>query len=108
MNNELPHYFTNVKPELLRVTEYYMLRKPSFHLPRISHEFVEHMLEYQMIKALNNSEASEFIAKVHTHSYFGFKLYVENILINTYLDHCTLQYCNTCDLLAQRWLQPRL
>ena len=54
MNNELPHYFTNMKPELPRVTEYYSLRRPTFHLPRISHEFVEHMLEYQMIKALNN------------------------------------------------------
>ena len=61
-----------------------------------------------MIKALNNPEASAFIAKVHIHAYFGFKLYVKNTIINQYLDHCTLQYCNTCDLLAQRWLQPRL
>ena len=65
------------------------------------------MLEYQMIKALNNSEASAFIAKVHTHSYFGYKLYVKNTIINKYLDQCTL-HCNTCDLLAQRRLQPRL
>ena len=108
MNNELPHYFTNMKPELPRVAEYYSLRRPTFHLPRISHEFAEHMLEYQMIKALNNPEASAFIAKVHTHSYFGFKLYVKNTIINQYLDHCTLQYCNTCDLLANRRLQPPL
>ena len=74
MNNELPHYFTNMKPELPRVAEYYSLRRPTFHLPRISHEFAEHMLEYQTIKALNNPEASAFIAKVHTHLYFGFKL----------------------------------
>ena len=107
MNNELPHYFTNMKPELPRVAEYYSLRRTTFHLPRISHEFAEDMLEYQMIKVLNNPEASAFIAKVHTHSYFGFKLYVKNTIINQYLDHCTLQYCNTCDLLAQRRLQPR-
>ena len=82
------------------------LRIPTFHLPQISHEFAEHMLEYQMIKALNNPETSAFIAKIHTHSYFGFKLYVKNTIINHYLDHCTLQYCNTCDLLAQRRLSP--
>ena len=104
MNNELPHYFTNMKPELPRATEYYSLRRPTFHLPRISHEFAEHMLEYQMIKALNNSEASAFIAKVHTHSYFGFKLYVKKTMFNKYMDHCTLQYCIPCDLLAQRRL----
>ena len=110
MKNELglPHYFTNMKPEPPRVAEYYSLRMPTFHLPRISHEFAEHMLEYQTIKDLNNPEASAFIAKVHTHQYFGFKLYVKNTIINQYLDHCTLQYCNTCDLLAQRRLQPRL
>ena len=44
-----------------------------------------------MIKALNSSEASAFIAKVYTHLYFGFKLYVENAMFNNYLDHCTLQ-----------------
>ena len=65
MNNELPHYFTNMKPQLPRVTK---LTRPTFHLPRISHEFAEHMLEYQMIKTLNNSEAPAFIAQVHTHS----------------------------------------
>ena len=72
MNNELPHYFTDMKPVLPRAAEYYSLRRPTFHLPRISHEFAVHMLKYQMIKALNNSETSAFIAKVHTHSYFGF------------------------------------
>ena len=62
-----------------------------------------------MIKALNNSEASAFIANVLTHLYFGFKLFVlYNTLINKYLDNSTLQYCNTCHLLAKRRLQPRL
>ena len=54
----------------------------------------------------SRQNVSAFIAKVH--SYFGFKLYVKNTIINQYLDHCTLQYCNTCDLLAQRRLQSRL
>ena len=45
-----------MKPELPLVTAYYSLRRPTFHLPRISHEFAEFMLEYQMIKALNNTE----------------------------------------------------
>ena len=59
-----------------------------------------------MVKALNTPEASAFIAKGHIHSDFGFKRYVKNTIINKYLEHCTLQYCNTCDLLAQRRLQP--
>ena len=42
INNDSPHYFTNMNPELPRATEYYSLRRSTFHLPRISHEFAEH------------------------------------------------------------------
>ena len=49
INNALPPYFHIMKPVLPRIVNLYEIRKPSFHLPKIRHEFAEHLIEYCLI-----------------------------------------------------------
>ena len=53
MNNQLPTYFIEWRPELPRVCTRYEIRSLIFHLPVINHKFVEHSLRYCLIKQLN-------------------------------------------------------
>ena len=68
MNNQLPEYFIDWKPELPRVCTRYDIRSPVFHLPLIRHKFAENSLRYCLIKQLNMEKCSVLItSKVHTH-----------------------------------------
>ena len=40
MNNLLPSYFNSMKPKLPESCNVYSIRKPTFHLPVIRHEFL--------------------------------------------------------------------
>jgi len=103
MNNYLPPYFDSMKPVLPVVCYTHAIRNPKFHLPHIKHEFAEQLLKYQLIKILNREQCSNLItSKVHTHSYFGFKSYIKYRVIDTYVDNCTLIYCESCEHLARR------
>lgn len=85
MNNVLPPYFVSMKPEFPQISSHYDIRKPVFHLPKIKHEFAEQLLKYRLIEILNNEPSALLItAKVYTHSFHGFKLYLKNKVINTY------------------------
>ena len=75
MNNALPPYFDVMKPVLPRIDNLYEIRKPSFHLPKIRHEFAEHLIEYCLINNLNKEEDSISITtKVFTFWSFKFDL----------------------------------
>ena len=79
MDNTLASYFEIMKPELPRISDRYEIRKPTFHLRKINHEFAEQLLKYRLIVLLSNENRSISItAKVHTHSFEGFKLYIQN------------------------------
>ena len=66
MNNQLPEYFIDWKPELPRVCTRYEIRSPVFHLPLIRHKFAENSLRYCLIKQLNMEKCSVLItSKVH-------------------------------------------
>ena len=79
MNNQLPTYFVEWRPELPRVCTRYEIRSPVFHLPVIKHKFAEHSLRYCLIKQLNREKCSILItSKVHTHSFQGYKTYLKN------------------------------
>ena len=56
MNNGLPPYFDVMKPVLSRIVNVYEIRKPTFHLPKIRHEFAEQLIEYCLINYLNKEE----------------------------------------------------
>ena len=54
MNNTLPNYFEIMKLELPRISDHYEIRKLTFHLHKINHEFAEQLLKYRLIVLLNN------------------------------------------------------
>ena len=100
LNNILPAYFNLMKPSLPVICNMYDIRKPRFHLPKIKHTFAEHLLEYRLIILLNNENGAILItSKVHTHSFLGFKLYLKNNVIESYVDHCDIVNCESCQRL---------
>ncbi len=102
MTNKLPAYFSHMKPALPYICNRYEIRRPTFHLPLIRHEFAEHMLKYCLVNIINNEHGSLLItAKVFTHSFCGFKLYIKNAVIDAYNDQCEQINCNACRRLAQ-------
>ena len=88
MKGDLPSYFNIIIPTLPVISNLYNIRMPVFHLPDIKHSFAEQLLKYQLILILNREKGSIMItAKVHTHSYQGFKLYLKNITIDSYVNY---------------------
>ena len=56
-----------------------------------------------MIKILNNEKNYILItAKVHTHSFLGFKLYINNNVIDSYNEICDQHNCYTCTRCERR------
>ena len=101
MNNQLPEYFVDWKPELPRVCTRYEIRSPVFHMPLIRHKFAENLLRYCFIMQLNMEKCSVLItSKVHTHSFLGYKTYLKQKAINLYSDHCTISQCYVCQKLS--------
>ena len=46
MHNDLPEYFSTMKPTLPTVCRRYEIRAPVFHLPVIRHTFAEHSIRF--------------------------------------------------------------
>ena len=85
MNNGLPPYFDVMKPVLPRIVNVYEIRKPTFHLPKIRHEFAEQLIEYCLINYLNKEEnVISITTKVFTHSFQSFKIYIKMKIIDSY------------------------
>ena len=77
-------------------------RHPTF-LPKIVHEFAEQLIQYQLIKLINKEKCSIVItAKVHTHSFYGFKVFIKINVINSYIDNCEIPFCESCQRAACR------
>ena len=53
MNNLLASYFNSTKQKLHELCKVYSIRKPTFHLPVIRHEFAKQLIEYKLLKLLN-------------------------------------------------------
>ncbi len=102
MNNRLPPYFNFMIPSLPRVCDHYAIRRPTFHLPHIVHEFAQHLVEYQMIKLLNQPNAHMYTVKVQTHSFEGFKHFIKHRIIESYRDHCVVPNCDSCAIMNRR------
>jgi len=96
INNTLPSCFESMKPVLPRICNYHEIRKPIFHLPYIRHCFAEQLLQYQLIKILNDTPLL-ITSKVHTHSFHGFKLFIKNLVIDSYSDECNILDCYVCN-----------
>ena len=52
MHNDLPLYFSAMKPTLPTVCRRHEVRTPMFHLPMIRHTFAEHSIRFCLINLL--------------------------------------------------------
>ena len=100
MNNQLPPYFENMKPVLPRICDNYDIRRPSFHLPLIKHDFAEQLISYQLTTMLNENGSTRFSSKVFTHSFSGFSYYLKNVIIDRYIMNCNVINCVSCERVA--------
>ena len=101
MNNVLPSYFNSMKPKLPELCNVYSIRKPTFHLPVIRHEFAKQLIEYILLELLNTESGNLLISsRVHTHSSIGFKIYIKNKVIDSYSYICNKVVCESCRRLA--------
>ena len=100
MNNKLPPYFENMKPVLPRICDNYDIRRPSFHLPLIKHDFGEQLISYQLTTMLNENGSTRFSSKVFTHSFSVFSYYLKNVIIDRYIMKCNVINCVSCERVA--------
>ena len=55
MHNDLPEYFSTMKPTLSTVCRQYEIRVPVFHIPVIQQTFAEHSIRFCLINLLNKN-----------------------------------------------------
>ena len=68
-----------MKPDLPVICNHYNVRSPKFHLPLIKHEFAKQLLQYCLIKLLNEDEnASQIAYKVGEQPFCTFKSVKKN------------------------------
>ena len=97
MTNLLPPYFNFMKPKLTELCNAYSIRKPTFHLPVIRHEFARQLIGYKLLKLLNTEHDTVLVSStVHTHSFIGFKIYIKNKVIDSYSYICNKVVCESC------------
>ena len=101
MNNSLPPYFNYVKPRLPDVCTHYSVRRPLYILPKVNIELIRSSIQYVLSKLLNTSdESTNFTNKIDTHSFYGYKLYLKNNILQSYNESCTIINCYVCDRLG--------
>ena len=100
MNNMLPSYFEYMKPVQPVACSYYGIRKPRLHPPIINHEFGEQMVQYRLIKILNEDNHETTLNKnnIYSQSFFTFKVTLKINKINSYSDTCNIRDCNICKM----------
>ena len=84
MHNDLPGYFSTMKPTLPTVCNRYEIRVPVFHLPVIRHTLAERSIRFCLIILLNKVTRSTMIMeREDTDPYPSFKFYMkQQILIH--------------------------
>ena len=100
MNNILPSYFEYMKPVQPVACNDYRIRKPRLHPLTINHEFGEQMVQYCLIKILNNNNHETTLKKnnIYSQSFFTFKVILKINKINSYSDTCNIRDCNICKI----------
>ena len=89
MNDLLPPYFNYMKPNVPVICDHYNVRNPKFHLPVIKHDFAKQLIQYCLIKLLNeNDNISKIADKVFEQTFCTFKSILKNKVITSYYDKC--------------------
>ena len=89
-----------MKPVLPRIYDNYDIRRPSFHLPLIKHDFAEQLISHQLITILNKNGSTRFSSKVFTHYFSGFSSYLKNVIIDRYTMNCNVINSVSCERVA--------
>ena len=101
MNNMLPPYFNMLKPSMPLVCDYYGVRNPKIHLPTIRHHFAKQLVQYCLIKLLNNDNEYTTLnkSKIYTQTFFTFKLNLKFHMIDSYSQICEIDNCEACGII---------
>ena len=88
---------TDVQPV---ACNYYGIRKPRLQPPIINHEFGEQIVQYCLIKILNEDNHETTLNKnnIYSQSFFTFKVTLKINKINSYSDSCNIRDCNICKM----------
>ena len=91
MHNNLPAYFSTMKPTLPTVCSRYEIRAPVFHLPYIRHTFAEHSIRFCLINLLNkNTRSTTIMDMVDTDPFLSFKFYLKRKVLESYKNACII------------------
>ena len=91
MHNDLPEYFSTMKPTLPTVCRRYETRAPVFHLLVIHHTFAERSIRFCLINLLNKDTRSTIIMeRVDTDPYSSFKFYMKEQIFDSYQKECII------------------
>ena len=87
-----------MKPNLPLICNHYNVRNPKCHLPVIKQEFAKQLLQYCLIKLLNEDEnVSEIAYKVGEQPLCTFKSVIKYKIISSYNNTCIdLENCVSC------------
>ena len=97
MHNDLPLYFSAMKPTLPTVCRRYEIRTPMFHLPMIRHTFAEHSIRFCLINLLNkDTRYTSIMERVDTDPYYSFKFYMKGQVLELYQKECIIVNCYVC------------
>ena len=78
-----------MKPNLPVICNHNNVRNPKFHLPLIKHEFAKQLLQYCLIKLLNEDEnASQIAYKVGEQLFCTFKSFIKYNFSSSYNNTC--------------------
>ena len=100
MNNKLPECFSTIKPKLPEIIEHYEIRNPVFHLPAIKHKFAENLLQYCLIKQINEEHCFSMMSdKVQMTSFYSFKVFLKHRVLDTYRSTCEIAGCKACAII---------
>ena len=100
MNNKLPECFSIMKPKLPVIIQHYEIRNPVFHLPAIKHKFAENLLQYCLIKHINEEHCFSMMSdKVQRTSFYSFKVFIKHRVLDTYKSTCEIVECKACAIM---------
>ena len=100
MNNKLPGCFSIMKPKLPVIIQHYEIRNLVFHLPAIKHKFAENLLQYCLIKHINEEHCFSMMSdKVQRTSFYSFKVFIKHRVLDTYKSTCEIVECKACAIM---------
>ena len=91
-----------IKPKLPEIIKHYEIRNPVFHLPAIKLKFAENLLQYCLIKQINEEHCfSMMLDKVEMTSFYSFKVFtcIKHRVLDTYRSTCEIVKCKACAII---------